>query len=79
MKKPIGISASFLATALSIAMNKLGVTELTFTKEEFEELNLSSKGIKLVGEFDNPNDEEPSVVCFSSVPRSEMVDTHELH
>lgn len=73
-KQPIGINLGFLATALSVAMQRLGVTELTFTKDEFDKLNLQSMGIRLDGEFERADDDVPASVTFHSVPREGLGD-----
>lgn len=75
MKQPIEATAPFIATALSILMARNGITELTFTLEEFNELNLSCGGIKMEGEFVKREDEVPESVTVTAL----SVVGHDLH
>ena len=74
MKRPIRSTTQFLNTGLVIAMQKLGMTEFTYTKEEFDALSPGLK-VYLVGNYDNEDSEVPYSVTVEIVEESD----HELH
>ena len=76
MKKNIPVSKEYIASALSVLMVRNGITELTFTKEEYEEVLLKGQYIKLQGEF-QADGTPPDNITFTIMPREEYV--KEMH
>jgi hypothetical protein len=76
MKKNIPVNKEYMASALSVLMVRNGITELTFTKEEYEEVFLKGQYIKLQGEFQT-DDAIPDNITFTLMSREEYV--REMH
>ena len=76
MKKNIPVSNEYMASALGVLMVRNGITELTFTREEYEEVFLKGQYIKLQGEFQTDG-APPDNITFTLMSREEYV--KEMH